>query len=557
MKVVAQDFVGNILGGYPIPFGKKMWIILEGKPYIWHIVERLKKCKKIDEIFFFAQDTDENKEAINLCNQWNLDLRLVGKSWNWKEDYFNWSKQLEAEIVIFNIPYFPLIDPKNLDSMIEYFISNKLDYLKSSEDTVRLIIINSNIFQRLYELEKDFEVFKVWTSIVEKRNDLFKIDNFSVLKEVKFLGKDYLKWPLLTRKIYKRFYRSPGIMDLNEVFSLYEKEPEWFEFLPESQLEIEVTNDCNLKCIMCSRTTKMDREIGYMDFELFKKVIDETESFGSVHFSGLGEPLLHPQIKEMFAYAKENAKEKRLEVGLWTNGLNLDEEISKEIIEKKLLDYIIFGLDAATREIYAKVKGIDAFDKAVGNITKFLELKKEILKDEPKYYGIRKPLIGVQIIKMKEIDKEIEKFMNEWDIQEKVKKMINYRSRVQKSESVDAELWETIYSKFLPVEHAIIGHFNNFCGQIEDRSVIDVTPLKRFPCKQLQSGISILWNGDIVLCRQDFDGEHPLGNLKGKSLTEILESEKLKNIWQARKDGEYDKLPLCKDCKEWYYNLYA
>ncbi|MBU1569648.1 MAG: SPASM domain-containing protein, partial [Proteobacteria bacterium] len=72
-----------------------------------------------------------------------------------------------------------------------------------------------------------------------------------------------------------------------------------------------------------------------------------------------------------------------------------------------------------------------------------------------------------------------------------------------------------------------------------------------------KTGFSVLWNGDIVLCRQDFDSKSPIRNLRDQSLSEILESEKLKNIWQAHKAREYDKLPLCVNCKEWYYNLYG
>lgn len=60
-----------------------------------------------------------------------------------------------------------------------------------------------------------------------------------------------------------------------------------------------------------------------------------------------------------------------------------------------------------------------------------------------------------------------------------------------------------------------------------------------------------------MLCRQDFDKKYPLGNLREQSLGEILEGERLKEIWQAHKNGEYEKLSLCKDYKEGYYNLYG
>jgi hypothetical protein len=113
--------------------------------------------------------------------------------------------------------------------------------------------------------------------------------------------------------------------------------------------------------------------------------------------------------------------------------------------------------------------------------------------------------------------------MNRWNFQEKVKKMINWRNRIEKEggAGVTIELWKTLYEKFLPVEHAIVGHFNNYCGQIEDRSVIDVIPLKRFPCRQLNSSPTILWNGDALLCRHDLNGEYLLGNLKEQDMESI------------------------------------
>ncbi|MDI6793246.1 MAG: radical SAM protein [bacterium] len=547
MRVVAQHYVGYYLDGVFQPFFRMKWRNLGGRLYIWHVVERLKKCKRIDEVILYTQDTIENKEAIKLAQEYNLNLRCIDPPLNW-ETWLKWQYSLNADIVVNDAT--PLIDPSTLDSMIDYFIEKDLDYLQN-EDTSVGLIFKTKICSKLYELGKDNYV-GTWPNIVKERKDLFKSEVFGKLNELKFLGQDFLKWHFPLRKIYKKFYKPDEIVNLNEVISWYEKEPEWFELLAESQLEIEVTNDCNLKCIMCPRTSNMKREIGYMDFDLFKKIVDKSETF-SIHFSGLGEPLFHPQIKEMFAYAKD----KGLEVGLWTNGLNLDEELSKDIIEKELLDYIIFSLDAATKETYLKVKGIDAFDKVVENITRFLELKKEFLKNEPKRYMARKPLVGIQILKMKETVQEIEQVMDKWNFQERAKEMIDYRNRVQKDPEVNVGLWETLYGKFLPVEHAIIGHFNNFCGRIEDRSTMDVTPLKRFPCRQLQGGFSALWNGDVILCRQDFDGEYVLGNLRDESIGDILERQKLKDIWQAHKDGGYDKLPLCKDCKEWYYNLYA
>lgn len=67
-------------------------------------------------------------------------------------------------------------------------------------------------------------------------------------------------------------------------------------------LHIELTNACNLKCIMCPRRD-MKRDVGYMNFELFKKIIDE--SSGNVDFiclNFMGEPFLHKKISDEVEY---------------------------------------------------------------------------------------------------------------------------------------------------------------------------------------------------------------------------------------------------------------
>ena len=38
---------------------------------------------------------------------------------------------------------------------------------------------------------------------------------------------------------------------------------------------IETTNNCNMKCIFCPRTTEMNREIETLDIDTYKKVIEQ------------------------------------------------------------------------------------------------------------------------------------------------------------------------------------------------------------------------------------------------------------------------------------------
>ena len=45
---------------------------------------------------------------------------------------------------------------------------------------------------------------------------------------------------------------------------------------PLTSLIIEPTNTCNLRCSFCFVTEGMTRDEGFMDVDLFKKIIDDT-----------------------------------------------------------------------------------------------------------------------------------------------------------------------------------------------------------------------------------------------------------------------------------------
>ena len=71
-----------------------------------------------------------------------------------------------------------------------------------------------------------------------------------------------------------------------------------------NKIDIELTNICNLKCNFCSHE-KITREKGFMPFALFKKIVDEANSWASlIDLDFYGEILLHPEFDRLIKYAK-------------------------------------------------------------------------------------------------------------------------------------------------------------------------------------------------------------------------------------------------------------
>ena len=60
-------------------------------------------------------------------------------------------------------------------------------------------------------------------------------------------------------------------------------------------LNVEITTKCNLACTFCWHSSLKEDEKIHLEFEDFKKIIDEASSFKipSINLNGLGEPQLH------------------------------------------------------------------------------------------------------------------------------------------------------------------------------------------------------------------------------------------------------------------------
>ena len=262
-------------------------------------------------------------------------------------------------------------------------------------------------------------------------------------------------------------------------------------------LDIETTNNCNLRCTMCGRNW-MKEKLGYINFELFTKIIDEAAKYHlpSIKLNYRGEPLLHPDIVRMVAYAKEKGI---LEVQFNTNGLLLDEKKAKELIEVGL-DRIIFSFDAAKKKTYEKIRRGSNYEKVINNIQTLINLRNK--------KGVKRPLTRIQMVRMSENKNEVEDFIRMWR----------------------------------PI-------INRIAVSTERNPLGTKRKIEHFPCPQIWQRLMICWNGEVRMCCGDWYGEIVLGNVKDTSVYGIWHEEKLEKIRKIHSKGDFNKIPLCDSCE--------
>ena len=134
---------------------------------------------------------------------------------------------------------------------------------------------------------------------------------------------------------------------------------------------IEPTSRCNLTCEICIRNSWNESQ-GDMKEETFSHLLDGLRSLEQkplVIFGGFGEPLLHRNIVEMIARAKDVAKR----VEIITNGLLLTEGMVREFVNVGL-DAVWFSVDSPHTEanggrsnLFAKIEMLSSLRRSLNS----------------------------------------------------------------------------------------------------------------------------------------------------------------------------------------------
>ena len=278
------------------------------------------------------------------------------------------------------------------------------------------------------------------------------------------------------------------------------------------RLNIEPTNYCNLSCSMCPR--ELNRPFGYMEFNLFKKIIDESILYGKrliITLTKDGEPLLHPELPQMIKYAKD--KKAAYKINFYTNGILLTETKSEEII-KSGLDTMHISIDAFTKETYKKVKNSEKLETVEGNVKRLVALKKKLQS--------KTPLVVVKIIQTLDTQNEIKPFIHKW------------KGIADFIEIGEYHTWD--------------GTFN---GSNLQEQTGAIQKIKRYPCTFLWYNPVILWDGRVTTCCVDYQGKGIIGNIKEESFAKIWQSDRLQRIRNAHLENNYESIPLCSNCQFW------
>ncbi len=270
-----------------------------------------------------------------------------------------------------------------------------------------------------------------------------------------------------------------------------------------THLEIETSSTCQMSCPMCKTTEMRRRGVkfqGFMDMELYKKIIDEcaNSTLYSIKLSWRGEPLLNPRLVEMITYAKKRGIK---DVAFLTNGERLTPKLTEDLVNAGL-DWISISFDGMG-DTYNKIRKPAIFEETLEKI-RYIRAYRETQRR-------KKPLIRVQSVHSAIMGQEQE-FLNLW---KGVAERVNFISDQKRS-----------------IDHKEYRH---------DPKFICPSPWQR---------ACITWDGKVVQCFGDYMEGNILGYIHEKSIKKIWRGKPFTELRGLMRKGKRLKTMPCRTCSD-------
>lgn len=212
----------------------KVLALIEGKPMIWHVIERVKQSEKIDKIILAVTNRKEDKKLSKIAKKLNVDF-YAGSEKDVLDRYYQAAKKYGADTILRVTGDCPLVDPKLIDKTIDFFKEGNYDHVSTAypvatfPDGLDLWIFKFSALKKAWKEAKLQSEREHVTSYIWKNPELFKnatINNKKNLSSMRWCVDEEPDLRLV-RKIYEKLYSKNKAFLMQDVLDLFKKNPEF------------------------------------------------------------------------------------------------------------------------------------------------------------------------------------------------------------------------------------------------------------------------------------------------------------------------------------------
>jgi radical SAM protein with 4Fe4S-binding SPASM domain len=275
-------------------------------------------------------------------------------------------------------------------------------------------------------------------------------------------------------------------------------------------VSLELAAACQLACVFCywNKPKEIPFKPGMMTWETAELILADAASIGvnSVKLNFRGESTLNPIFSRAAKFAKDHSNGSTF-IDRLTNSNFMFNPNSEDIFE---------GLCNQT-----KVKV--SFDSFIPEV-----LEKQRIKSN--YDRIKK---NIDIFYNHPLRKNTELVIQA------------VRTQLNKDEDIYGQSKKLWPEATISIREVVSGRVNNDIEKLENKKR-DFN--KRQPCIQASARLIFDWQGVAQVCCPDTGSKLQIGSIHDKSIYEIFNSKKAKEIREAHKNGKAFDLEPCKSC---------
>jgi len=213
-------------------FPNKVFALIDGKPLLWHVVNRLKYATKIDDIILATTVNEKDDKIEEWCKENNVHC-FRGSEENVLNRYYSASEAFPSDYVVRITADDPFKEPKVIDAVITKLIEEGYDHVTNNLPPSFPEGLDCEAFKKSAldrsekEAETTFEREHV-TQYIYHHPEIFKIGNVSNGENL-----SYLRWTVdkdvdfeMVKAVYA--HRNPankGILLMDEILDILKANP--------------------------------------------------------------------------------------------------------------------------------------------------------------------------------------------------------------------------------------------------------------------------------------------------------------------------------------------
>jgi spore coat polysaccharide biosynthesis protein SpsF len=226
---------------------KKAVKLLQGKPIIEHLIERVKKAKHPDKIILCTSIDPQDAALVKIAKKQNIHW-FRGDPIDVLNRLLCAAKKYGIDFIVSTTGDNPLTDYHYIDKLIEKFKETDADYITCLDLPLGAFSYGVKVkaLEKIVALKKEKNT-EIWGGFFTENPELFKIEKVEVERNLRHpeirLTIDTPEDFQLMKKIFKKLYKQSKIIELKEIIGLIESHLDLLEInkhVTQREAEIDV-----------------------------------------------------------------------------------------------------------------------------------------------------------------------------------------------------------------------------------------------------------------------------------------------------------------------------